>query len=77
VLLGELSEGWQEVLRNYACDSLASDSAPGEILISAEINDRLAEILPEHMVGCALNSYCFTMTLTLLYRPFKTFWSER
>ena len=53
VLAGELPEGWQDVLRNYERDSLLGASAPGGILISAEINDRLAEILPERMVGCA------------------------
>jgi transketolase len=53
VLAGELPEGWQEVLRTYERDSLVGESAPGGILISAEINDRLAEILPERMVGCA------------------------
>ena len=53
VLSGELPEGWQEVLRTYERDSLVGESAPGGILISAEINDRLAEILPERMVGCA------------------------
>ena len=53
VLAGELPEGWQDVLRAYERDSLEGESAPGGILISAEINDRLAEILPERMVGCA------------------------
>jgi len=55
VMAGELPEGWREVLLDYkrrAVDVAAAD-APGGILISAEINDRLSAVLPERMVGCA------------------------
>ena len=55
VMSGELPEGWREVLLDYkrrAIDVAAAD-APGGIMISAEINDLLTEVLPERMVGCA------------------------
>ncbi|HET9977476.1 MAG TPA: transketolase [Burkholderiaceae bacterium] len=46
VLRGELPANWREVLR-------APIAAQGGINISAEINDRLADVLPERMVLCA------------------------
>ncbi|MBS0447747.1 MAG: transketolase [Proteobacteria bacterium] len=53
VLAGELPAGWRDVLQ--ACKRRAVDSgeAPGGIMISADINDRLSDVLPERMVGCA------------------------
>jgi transketolase len=53
VMSGELPENWREVLRNYAHEALTREDTPGGILISAEINDRLSDFLPERMVGCA------------------------
>ena len=53
VLAGELPTGWREVLQNYKRSALERSEAPGGILISAEINDALTEVLPERMVGCA------------------------
>ena len=55
VMSGELPEGWREVLLEYkrrAIDVPEAD-ALGGIMISADINDRLTEVLPERMVGCA------------------------
>ncbi len=54
VMAGDMPEGWRDVLLAYkqrAVDEAAE--APGGIMISAEINDRLGDILPERMVGCA------------------------
>ncbi|MEX8494676.1 transketolase [Sphaerotilus sp.] len=53
VLAGELPAGWRDVLLDFKRQALARTEAPGGIMISAEINDRLSEILPERMVGCA------------------------
>jgi transketolase len=50
---GELPEGWRRVLEDYKRDATAKDDAPGGILISAEINDLLANVMPERVVGCA------------------------
>ncbi|GJH27361.1 transketolase [Caballeronia novacaledonica] len=50
---GELPEGWRQTLETYKRDAGTRDEAPGGILISAEINDLLANVLPERMVGCA------------------------
>jgi transketolase len=53
VISGELPSGWREVLLDYKQRALVDTDAPGGILISADINDRLTEVLPERMVGCA------------------------
>jgi transketolase len=50
---GELPEGWRQTLEAYKRDASRRDDAPGGILISAEINDLLANVMPERMVGCA------------------------
>ncbi|KXU84588.1 transketolase [Caballeronia megalochromosomata] len=50
---GELPEGWRQTLEAYKRDASTRDEAPGGIMISAEINDLLANVLPERMVGCA------------------------
>ena len=53
VMRGELPEDWQQVLLNYKQRAVAEQQETGGILISAEINDLLAPVLPERMVGCA------------------------
>lgn len=53
VLRGELPTGWRDVLTEYKRKAVAQQSANGGILISAEINDLLVDVLPERMVGCA------------------------
>ena len=53
VMRGELPTGWQQVLRDYKSQAVQERRADGGILLSAEINDRLAAVLPERMVGCA------------------------
>lgn len=53
VMRGELPEGWRAVLEGYRQRAIESPRAEGGILISAEINDLLAPVLPERMVGCA------------------------
>ncbi|MGE5668479.1 MAG: transketolase [Betaproteobacteria bacterium] len=53
VLRGELPAGWRELLLDYKRDALLRDDRPGGIMISAEINDRLTDVLPERMIGCA------------------------
>ena len=53
VMAGELPAGWREVLQAYKRQALDAGEGQGGILISAEINDRLMEVLPQRMVGCA------------------------
>jgi transketolase len=53
IISGELPSGWREVLLDYKQQAVEKADAPGGILISADINDRLTEVLPERMVGCA------------------------
>lgn len=54
VMAGELPEGWRERLRACKREALQAEGpAPGGIQMSAEISDRLTELLPERMVGCA------------------------
>jgi transketolase len=53
VMAGELPAGWREVLQAYKRRAVDLEEAPGGIMISAEINDLLTEVLPERMVGCA------------------------
>lgn len=53
VMRGDLPKGWQDVLLNYKRDALQAPLAASGIFISGEINDLLATLLPERMVGCA------------------------
>ena len=53
VMAGELPAGWREVLQACKRRAVDREEAPGGIMISAEINDLLTEVLPERMVGCA------------------------
>ncbi len=53
VMNGELPAGWQQVLRDYKQRAVAAPQETGGILISAEINELLAPVIPERMVGCA------------------------
>ena len=53
VMTGELPTGWQQVLQDYKQRAVADPQETGGILISAEINDLLAPVIPERMVGCA------------------------
>ncbi|WP_176047788.1 transketolase [Burkholderia sp. BCC1644] len=53
VIAGELPDGWQETLERYQRNAIDSGEAQAGIVISAEINDLLAPVLPERMVGCA------------------------
>ena len=50
---GELPAGWREVLINYRKQAIEEQKNQGGILLSAEINDLLLDVLPERMVGCA------------------------
>lgn len=50
---GELPDGWQQVLQDYKQRAVDAPQDTGGILISAEINDLLAPVVPERMVGCA------------------------
>ncbi|WP_180735117.1 transketolase [Paraburkholderia sp. PGU19] len=49
---GRLPEGWQRVLEDYKKQAIEKGEGQAGIMISAEINDLLAQ-LPERMVGCA------------------------
>lgn len=53
VMRGDLPKGWQDVLLKYKRDALQAPLAASGIFISGEINDLLATLLPERMVGCA------------------------
>ena len=53
VMAGELPPGWRDVLLAYKRRAVDVADAPGGIMISAEINDRLNDVLPERMVACA------------------------
>jgi transketolase len=53
VLAGDLPAGWRDVLHDYKRRASEQNPAPGGIMISAEINDLLTEVLPERVVGCA------------------------
>jgi transketolase len=53
VIAGELPTGWRDVLLDYKARAIEQTDVPGGILISAEINDLLTDVLPERMVGCA------------------------
>ncbi|MGC4393922.1 transketolase family protein [Hydrogenophaga sp. T2] len=53
VMRGELPAGWQQVLHGYRQRARSEAAPPSGIFLSAEINDLLAPLLPERMVGCA------------------------
>ncbi|MBD5800625.1 Transketolase 1 [Azoarcus sp. Aa7] len=53
VQAGELPEGWREVLLGYKRDAAAATEPKPGIFASGEINDLLAAVLPERIVGCA------------------------
>ncbi len=53
VFEGLLPDGWRDALLRFMREAVERGDAPGGILISAEINDLLTEVLPERMVGCA------------------------
>jgi transketolase len=53
ILAGELPVGWRETLAAYKREAPQRDPLASAIFISAEINDALAERMPERMVGCA------------------------
>jgi transketolase len=53
VMQGELPANWQQVLLDYKQRALDAAPVPSGIFLSAEINDLLAPLLPERMVGCA------------------------
>jgi transketolase len=53
VMNGELPAGWQQVLLNYKRQALNAPLAASGMFISGEINDLLAQVMPERMVGCA------------------------
>ena len=53
VIAGELPTGWREVLRDYKQRALDAEPLASGIFVSAEINDALADLMPERMVGCA------------------------
>ncbi len=50
---GELLQGWRELLQAYKSRAVNETEAKPGIHASAEINDLLATILPERIVGCA------------------------
>jgi transketolase len=52
IMAGDLPAGWREVLQDIKRHAIGDEAKSG-ILISADINDRLADVLPERMVGCA------------------------
>ncbi len=53
IIAGELPAGWRETLLGYKRQAIERGESPGGIMISAEINDLLTDVLPERMVGCA------------------------
>jgi transketolase len=53
VIAGELPDGWRETLLGYKQQAFERTESPGGIMISAEINDLLTDVLPERVVGCA------------------------
>jgi transketolase len=53
VMRGELPANWQQVLADYKREALAKPEGKGGILLSADINDILAQVFPERMVSCA------------------------
>ena len=52
-LAGEPGPGWREVLLQAKRAALSREDVPAGIMISAEINEALTDVLPQRMVGCA------------------------
>ncbi len=52
-LAGEPGPGWREVLLKAKRTALSREDVPAGIMISAEINEALTDVLPQRMVGCA------------------------
>ncbi|MFO1414493.1 MAG: transketolase [Burkholderiales bacterium] len=50
---GALPAGWRDGLARFKADVAVQRSARDGIMLSAEINDLLTDVLPERMVGCA------------------------
>jgi transketolase len=53
ILAGEFPERWRDVLRDYKRLAIDREPLASGIFISAEINDLLADCMPERMVACA------------------------
>lgn len=53
VMRGKLPPGWREVLLQYKQRAHVAPPVPSGIFLSGEINDLLAPVLPERIVGCA------------------------
>jgi transketolase len=53
VLAGELPEGWRDLLLAYKQRALDAEPPASGIFVSAEINELLADRMPERMVACA------------------------
>src|SRR5512139_3609354 len=53
VIRGDLPAGWREILLDYKRRAVNEGKVLGGIMISAEINDLLTDVLPERMVACA------------------------
>lgn len=53
VLSGRLPDGWRETVSQFKRRAVEQPAAKDGIMISAEINDLLTDVLPERMVGCA------------------------
>ena len=53
VLRGDLPEGWRDVLREHGRRAAGAIEPKGGINLSSDVNDALADVLPERMVLCA------------------------
>jgi transketolase len=53
VIAGRLPDDWRDVLVKYRREAVEKKHVQGGILLSAEINDLLTDVLPERMVACA------------------------
>ncbi len=53
VQAGHLPEGWRDVLDDYRKRAVERDEPQPGIIVSGEISDLFAPLLPERMVGCA------------------------
>jgi len=53
VFAGCMPDGWRDVLTQFKRRALEQPCAKDGIMISGEINDALADVLPERMIGCA------------------------
>jgi transketolase len=53
LLAGGLPAGWRDRLDEYKCHAPGREPAASGIFISAEINDAVADCMPERLVACA------------------------